>query len=147
MESVEFLENSFKEAINSNESCFLIQEILENNVVPEDILEKYLAYFSWENWFLISNDYLLSESFVTKNCAKLDTASISYYEFFNESFIEKHRLELDWAYLSEHYNFNSIDFILKNINFFVERRLRDNNKLNQKELEERGVYEALRLSR
>ena len=123
---------------------------------------------SFHDWEYFSSVQFLSEDFIREYQYKVDWGLISQYQILSEDFIREFKDRVDWFFislkqeLSEYFIdefFNSVnwkaislsqkmstEFILRNSKLIDVNCLKNNKKINKKEIESRGIYSYIKLS-
>ena len=135
-----FLVEALGEVINEYDKSITNKiKIIEEIKDIEKFFDENVDNFEVD-WFWISTQQKLSESFIEKHKDKIDWDCISKCQKLSESFIEKYIDKVDWSYISAYQTlseefiekyFDKVDwyYILVNQKLSKEFRQKHNNKL------------------
>jgi hypothetical protein len=110
----------------------------------ERFVEIFMEKFDYFQLFKHNN---FSESFLIKH-EKLWNSNAKYsvcrFQDLSEIFIEQYADKLNWELISE-YQYMSIGFIIKNSHLICEKKLKNNQKVNQSLLDRKEVWLMFKL--
>lgn len=109
-----------------------------------NMIEKDPDLSNMFSWYDISKTRLLPKDVFEKFSHRIYKNVYCKYQELTQEFIEEYHYTLDWDEISEHQVLTP-EFIIDMSQYINIERLKMNKKVNQHELEERGIYVMLAL--
>lgn len=124
-----------------------VSEIIEYQKLTVKLMEKIVESDKYYiNWYDVVSKQKLSLKFIQTFQEHINFRALSRYQEMSEEIIEAFKNKLEWDFISR-YQALSKDFILKHSDKINISELSQNEKVNHKELNERGIYEFLKLTK
>lgn len=124
-----------------------IEGVLENQEITIKLINMLLEHPNFKHiidWAYISKNKKVSDKFFKKFKSELFMNIYCKYQEITQEFMTEFEHDLDWYEISEH-QLLTPEFIIQMSQHINSEKLKANTKVNQHELEERGVYVMLSL--
>lgn len=122
----------------------IIDKVIEYQIISPQKIEAIIKTFNENevNWYKISKDAKMSDATLNKYNSSILWTVFSRYNTISEKRMSKYRDCIDWDMVSKTQKMSK-DFIMQYFNLINVEYLKLNEKVDQKELEENGIYEML----
>lgn len=127
-------------------SADLIEKVLEYQVIQSKTLDILIKYDAHIDWIGLSKKGKVSKAAFLKHHDSFNWDMISEHRTLTEQHLIEFQHHLNWTKVSK-YQKMSIDFIVSMSDYININALKENKKVNQKELEDKEIYLLLRLAK
>lgn len=122
----------------------LIEDVFENQRITSNLLEKLIKLDASVDWYKLSKQSRVTKQVLRKYSHKIIWNVFSRDRELSEDTLFEFKNEVDWTEVSKNQEMSK-DFILKMYNYVDIKALKQNEKVDQKMLEDEGVYVYLNL--